>query len=152
VSSVSTGISTSGVKLAAGSGAGWSAFSAREAKENLAEIDVVELVRRLAAIPITTWNYKSQDPSIRHIGPMAQDFHSAFRVGEEERFIAQGDADGVALAAIQGLYSIMQEKECEIANLREREASKDERIEKLEARLAKIEAMLGHKTADAERK
>ena len=37
---------------------------------------------RLCGVPITTWNYKSQDASIRHIGPMAQDFHAAFAVGE----------------------------------------------------------------------
>jgi hypothetical protein len=34
---------------------------------------------------------------------MAQDFFSTFRVGEDQRHITGIDADGVALAAIQGL-------------------------------------------------
>jgi trimeric autotransporter adhesin len=33
---------------------------------------------------------------------MAQDFHAAFDLGTDERHIATVDADGVALAAIQG--------------------------------------------------
>jgi hypothetical protein len=74
------------------------------------------------------WSYKAQDPSVRHIGPMAQDFHTAFGVGEDDRRISSVDADGVALAAIQGLHSMVQEKEKE--------------IEALKQRLAAIEALL----------
>jgi hypothetical protein len=49
---------------------------------------------------------------------MAQDFRAAFEVGHDERYITTIDADGVALAAIQGLYEIAQEKDCEIENLK----------------------------------
>jgi len=48
----------------------------------------------------------------------------------------------VALAAIQGLYEIVQEKDCELSELREREVTKDQRINQLEARLAGIEALI----------
>ncbi len=41
--------------------------------------------------------------AVRHIGPTSQDFGAAFDVGVDERHIATVDADGVALAAIQGL-------------------------------------------------
>jgi hypothetical protein len=61
-------------------------------------------LRRLDRIPITRWNYKAQRPSIRHMGPMAQDFRRAFGLGEDAEHIDTIDADGVALAAIQGLY------------------------------------------------
>lgn len=57
---------------------------------------------------------------------MAQDFHAAFGYGESETAINMEDADGVALASIQGLYQILQEKDAQIADL--------------EARLAKLEA------------
>jgi beta-xylosidase len=40
---------------------------------------------------------------VRHLGPVAQDFHAAFGLGSDDRHIATVDADGVALAAIQGL-------------------------------------------------
>ena len=45
----------------------------------------------------------SHAPDKRHIGPVAQDFHAAFGLGTHETAIATVDADGVALAAIQGL-------------------------------------------------
>ena len=49
---------------------------------------------------------------------MAQDFHTAFGLGDSDKSIATIDADGVALAAIQGLYELVKEKDCEIENLK----------------------------------
>ena len=57
-----------------------------------------QILQKLSLIPITSWNLKSQDSSIRHIGPVTQDFYTAFVVGEDDRHITTGDADGVALA------------------------------------------------------
>ena len=37
------------------------------------------------------------------MGPMAQDFHAAFKLGQNDISIGGLDATGVALAAIQGL-------------------------------------------------
>ncbi len=93
---------TAGVTLAAG-GSSWSAVSDRNMKENFQTIDGEKLLKNLGSIPILTWNYKAQDQSIRHIGPMAQDFYAAFNVGEDDKHITTIDADGVALAAIQEL-------------------------------------------------
>jgi len=104
---------TTGVSLAAGGGS-WTSISDKNLKENFAEIDKVALLEKLSAVPVTSWNYKTQDPSIRHIGPMGQDFHEAFAVGDEPPRINTIDADGVALAAIQGLYQIVQDKDCQI--------------------------------------
>ena len=47
----------------------------------------------VAALPLSTWSYKSQDKSVRHLGPMAQDFRAAFGVGENDT-ITTVDADG----------------------------------------------------------
>ncbi len=79
-------------------------------------------------MPLSTWNYKAQDDSIRHMGPMAQDFRAAFGLGVSDKLIDTIDPDGVALAAIQGLHSLVQEKDAEIAELRGR-------LERLEASL-----------------
>ena len=105
--------------LAAGGGS-WSSISDRSVKANFESVDGRDVLEVLAEMPIETWNYDSQDPSIRHIGPVAQDFYAAFGVGEDERLITTVDADGVALAAIQGLYELVQEKDGEIAALEER--------------------------------
>jgi hypothetical protein len=49
---------------------------------------------------------------------MAQDFHAAFGLGETPKGISTVDADGVALAAIQGLNAKVEEQQREIAELR----------------------------------
>jgi hypothetical protein len=112
---------SSGVYVPAGGNA-WSSVSDRNLKENFSPVDGREVLARLAQMPISTWNYKSQDPAIRHIGPMAQDF-AAFGVGEDDTHISTVDADGVALAAIQGLYQEVQEKDARIADLEARVAA-----------------------------
>jgi hypothetical protein len=113
------GVPTSGVFINAGGNA-WSTKCDRESKTNYEDVDGNEILHRLDAIPIQTWNLKSQDPSIRHIGPVAQDFHAAFGVGEDNLHIGTVDADGVALAAIQGLYVLLKEKDKEISELKGR--------------------------------
>ena len=72
----------------------------------------------MTQLPITEWNFKGYD--LRHIGPMAQDFHAAFRLGGSETSIDSGDLDGVALAAIQGLRALVKERETEIEDLKKR--------------------------------
>ncbi len=111
-----TGADAAGVQVAAGGGS-WSALSDRSLKANLAAVDSQAVLEAVTEMPISTWNYTAQEPSIRHIGPMAQDFYAAFNVGEDERHITTIDADGVALAAIQGLNEVVEEKETRIAAL-----------------------------------
>ena len=62
---------------------------------------------------------------------MAQDFHAAFGVGLDDKHIATVDADGVALAAIQGLNQKLEQKETEITELKQR--------------LAKLERLMNRK-------
>jgi hypothetical protein len=101
------------LRVNAGSSA-WTTLSDRNSKANLTEVNPRQVLERLATIPVKTWNWKSQDPSVRHIGPMAQDFFAAFQVGEDEKHISTVDADGVALAAIQGLNEKVEEQRAEL--------------------------------------
>jgi hypothetical protein len=111
-----TSTNGAGAVLHPGSG-GWSSLSDRASKENIAEVDGREILARLVAMPVASWNYRSQDPSVRHIGPIAQDFKAAFDVGEDEKHISTIDQSGVALAAIQGLNAVVKEKEERIQSL-----------------------------------
>jgi hypothetical protein len=83
--------------------------SDRKAKENFKPIDSRDVLDKVAVLPLTRWNYKG-DKSSEHIGPMAQDFYAAFGVGPDDKHIATVDADGVALAAIQGLNQKLTEE------------------------------------------
>ena len=76
--------------------------SDRNAKENFRPVDAREVLEKVAALPITRWNYKQDQPT-PHVGPMAQDFHAAFNLGSDDKHISVVDEGGVALAAIQGL-------------------------------------------------
>ena len=130
---------STGAYLAAGSGS-WSDVSSRDVKENFTEAEGEQVLAALAEIPITTWNYKSQDESIRHMGPMAQDFYAAFGLGESETAISTVDADGVALAAVQGLYELSQEQAARIQALEEENATLEQRLDNLEERVSALEA------------
>ena len=79
-------------------------------------MDSKEVLRCLAGVRVQGWSYKD-DPAVRHIGPMAQDFFAAFHVGDDEH-IHGVDAGGIAFAAVQALYWIVQEKEQQIGELR----------------------------------
>ena len=73
------------------------------------------VLEALAAMPIYFWSGIGDDT--RHLGPMAQDFQDAFAVGRDDKHISTVDLDGVALAATQGLYKIVQGQETEMAAL-----------------------------------
>ena len=110
---------TAGVQLSAGSGS-WSTLSDRNMKTNLAAVNPREILRSVVALPISTWSYKTQDASVKHIGAMAQDFYAAFNVGEDDKHISTVDPDGVALAAIQGLDQELKDRDQKINDLQER--------------------------------
>ena len=98
--------------------------SDRNGKENFAPVQPREVLEKVVALPLSSWNFKA-DPATRHVGPMAQDFYAAFGVGPDDKHIATVDADGVALAAIQGLNQKLEEQRVENAELKAR-------LEKLE--------------------
>jgi len=126
-----TGAPTAGATLASGSGA-WGTLSDRNAKTNFEPVDADEILARVAGLEITTWNYKAQDASVRHMGPMAQDFHAAFGLGSSDKRITTVDIDGVSLAAIQALNQKLNQKI----------EARDSQIAGLEKRIAQLEAMV----------
>jgi hypothetical protein len=97
--------------------------SDRNRKENPQPIDPAWVLEKIAALPIETWTYRDDEAKARHLGPMAQDFHAAFGLGTDDKSIATVDADGVALAAIQGLNQKLEAqgraKDAEIRELRQ---------------------------------
>ena len=127
-----------GVRLAAGSGS-WETLSDRNAKTAIVPVDGKQMLDTLMNVPISTWRYKGQSNSAQHIGPMAQDFYAAFGMGEDAHYIGTVDADGVALAAIQGLYQVVQDKDARITSLEEQNTNQAQRLDALEQRLAKLE-------------
>ncbi len=112
--------------------------SDRNLKENFSPVSPREVLEKVAALPISRWNFKS-DTTTPHVGPMAQDFHAAFGLGTDERHIATVDADGVALAAIQGLNEKVEVRS-QRAEHRSRQA--EQRLQSLEAENAALKLRL----------
>ncbi len=138
VNTSQNGVPSVGVKLNPGGGT-WLSLSDRNAKENIEAVDGLEILRKVVALPLNEWNYKSQDETERHLGPMAQDFHAAFGLGPDEIHIADLDLGGVALAAIQGLYAQVKE---ENARLSSELDAKSAEMAALQAQLNQISARL----------
>lgn len=113
-------------------------YSDRNAKENFTPVSGADILARLANIPVTVWNYRADDNKTRHMGPVAQDFYSAFGLGEDDRHIAVLDEAGVAFAAIQELNRIKDNQEQKIADLEKKNAE-------LEARLAALESKINNR-------
>jgi hypothetical protein len=120
-------------------GGDWTNNSDRDRKAHFAPVDVQAVLTKVAALPITTWSYKAQDPAIRHMGPMAQDMYVAFGLGEDARAISTIDADGVALAAIQGLHARGQDQAAHIAALEAENAALRQHLDDLTARVEALE-------------
>lgn len=109
----SQGESLGGVRLAGGSSA-WESLSDRRTKKDFAAVDQQDILEKVASLPLMSWSYATQPSSIRHIGPISQDFNAIFGLGQDERYISTADADGVALAAIQALYRHLREVELKL--------------------------------------
>jgi hypothetical protein len=129
-----------GVSLAAGSGT-WTSLSDRNAKENFEQVDGTAILAKVAAMPVMTWNYKTQKAGIRHIGPMAQDFKKAFGIGETDTGITTVDADGVALAAIQGLIEELKARDKTIEELKAKSAEFESKAAEMDALKSEMRAL-----------
>ncbi len=107
--------------------------SDRNAKANFAAVSPRAVLDKLAALPVQTWHYKSEGETVRHMGPVAQDFKAAFDLGADDKHISTVDAAGVTMAAIQALYQQNQE----LAR----------KVERLEAQLNRVTRTLRRRRA-----
>jgi hypothetical protein len=131
---VSIGTATADARLrvvnATCNGSSWINASDRNLKAGFEPVDAPDILAKVAALPISRWNYTNA-PGTRHLGPMAQDFHTAFALGSDDKSIATVDADGVALAAIQGLHAIAKAQAVEISALKQELANLRTMIDRL---------------------
>ncbi|MCH7526104.1 MAG: tail fiber domain-containing protein [Planctomycetes bacterium] len=126
----------------------WTNASDRALKENLEPVDGGAILARLSTLPIPIWNYKSEASTVRHIGPMAQDFYAAFHLGHSNTTIGTIDSDGIALSAIKALYEFAKDKDARIASQTERIHALQRDNAAINARLKAIEALINARTED----
>lgn len=107
---------TSSNLLCAGTVAGG---SDRTRKQDIRALDGEDVLAKVLALPVTTWSF-TDTPEIRHAGPMAQDFHAAFGLGDSDTSIGYTDINGIALRAIQALAGRNGALQTEVHALRTR--------------------------------
>jgi hypothetical protein len=121
-----------GVILPAGSGS-WEILSTRSVKEDLQAVRGEEILASLMDLPPYTWSYRLEPDGVLHIGPTAEDFHSAFNLGNNPKTIATVDADGIALAALQELGHQLQIEQ-------QARTDQEESIQRIEVAIARLQA------------
>jgi len=92
--------------------------SDKNLKENFEDIDLKTILKKITILEISTWNFKDNNSSLRHIGPMAQDFYRIFKVGIDDKHIAPMDMASVALVGVQALEQKLKEKDNELQSLK----------------------------------
>jgi len=97
--------------------------SDRNVKRDIVPVDPQAVLEGIARVPVATWSYKSDDPSIHHMGPMAQDLYGAFGLGNTDKAYSPVDASGIAFAAIQALYERTKEQDARIEKLERENAA-----------------------------
>lgn len=122
VISTSTGayLSTSGV---------WTNTSDVNRKHLFENISGEDILMKIRKLPITRWSYRTDENNVRHIGPMAQDFYAAFKLGDNNKAIGTVDADGVALAGIKALEERTSKLASELQAMKAENAALREKLE-----------------------
>ncbi|MEM6337768.1 MAG: tail fiber domain-containing protein [Bacteroidota bacterium] len=117
--------------------------SNRELKTDFRPVNGESVLRKLDELPVLSWRFKTEAPGTRHYGPVAQDFYRIFGLGSSDEHVSPLDVNGVALAGVQALRDQNVSQSRRIAEL-------EAENEQLEARLARLEALVSGLTAQPE--
>lgn len=107
--------------------------SDRNVKMNFRALDGEQVLGALRALPVTEWSYISKGPGVRHVGPMAQDFHAAFGLGVSDLTITTSDMSGVTMRAVQALVERTDRLGADVAALRQENTTLRTELERLMA-------------------
>ncbi len=94
----------------------WTDISDQNKKENITELDKKTVLEKILELKISQWKYKGTENEY-HIGPMAEDFHRMFEVGDDSS-ISSMDKTGVLFLAVQALSDENEKLKSEIADLK----------------------------------
>jgi hypothetical protein len=86
------------------------------AKRDIVPVSAQAVLAKIVDLEVSEWSY-NDSPNQRHMGPMAQDFHSAFGLGRDNKHIATLDTSGVALVGIKALVEENQALRERLADL-----------------------------------
>lgn len=110
---------------------------------------IEHVLQRIREMPVTTWNYKAEGRNVRHIGPMAQDWHAAFGFNSDTTRINTGDFGGINFAGIKALEkrtesqrALIEAQARRLEQLEENNAALNAEVDALRSRMIEIEQAL----------
>ena len=95
----------------------WTNASDKKLKDNFQQLDRQDILNKIAKLDIQRWHYIKDSSNITHIGPVAQDFYAAFKVGDDTT-ISTIDPAGIALLGLQALKKENDDLKSEIDELK----------------------------------
>ena len=116
--------------------------SDRNLKEEFKDVKPASVLSKIDQLPVTTWQFKANQAGNRHMGPTAQDFYSAFGLGQDDKTIAPVDGVGVSLAGIKALSSQVKQKDAEIKELAKELKSQKDLIQQQQQMLSELSSRL----------
>ncbi len=114
-------------------GGTWTNTSARSKKEDFQIQDINSILEKINRLEVTKWKYKGTGNEY-HYGPMADDFHRLFSVGDDSS-TSDMDKTGVLFLGMQQLIKLNNDKDSIIQQ-------QDDKISTLESRLTNLEAIM----------
>jgi hypothetical protein len=130
--------STAGVYMRHGQ-SGWSNYCDRNIKENFEEVDGEWLLGQIRKMPVTKWNYKKGDTSLKYMGPVAQDFYAAFHLsGADSLGINSICIDGVNIAGVKALEKRTSDMKIAIEKLQKQNEQLFAENEKLREKISVV--------------
>ena len=130
--------------------------SDRNKKESFQPVDGEEVLRKIRQFNLTSWNYIGQDAkTLRHYGPMAQDFYEAFghdaigTVGTPTT-INSGDMAGIMIIAIKALATENVQLKSTVAKQEAVNAEQGKRLGALTARFEEQDKKIQNVSAQIE--
>ena len=99
-------------------GTNWVNASDVNAKQNIVLVNGKSILSKINQLSISEWSYKFDRATVRHIGPMAQDFYDLFGLGQDDRSISTIDPAGIALAGIKELSKMLDSLLAEVVELK----------------------------------
>ncbi len=125
---------------------GLTASSSRSLKSNINEVEIPDILDRIAEVPVTTYNWRRDLVSAENarrevLGLIAQDFYTVLQRGKDTEINSQ-DVQMALWLAVQRLHETNKEQEEELETRDEKISELEGKIEDLTARLDEISELL----------
>jgi trimeric autotransporter adhesin len=115
----------------------WTCASSRDVKENFKAVKGEQILSQLRNMPVLSFNYIDDKTKTRSMGPVAEDFYKAFRLGDNDKSINFMNMAGVSLAGVKALEERTAKLQQENDQLKATIASITARLNRMEKRSAR---------------